>query len=181
MRTGPQQQVLPSPRTVRRDTRVIAVEQLIEAMQIIESSLLGLRSARLVLAKPNSSIEVTLFPMVHVGEPAFFARVYRDAFNHDTALVEGINSPIGHRITRSYRWITGAKRLGLIVQPRYPEPRDVHAKIIWADLSATEFATVWRSVTIMAANCDLRCGTRCWALAQMLRNSGRAGGWVNHG
>lgn len=86
--------------------------------------------------------------MVHVGEPAFFETVYADAFSHDVVLVEGVNSPIVNRITRSYRWLKGSKRIDLKVQPHYPSPESYRAKIFHADLSGDEFLQVWRTVPI---------------------------------
>jgi hypothetical protein len=117
-------------------------------MQLLESTVLGLRSARLTLTSPNLSIKITLFPMVHIGEPSFFRSVYEDAFSHDVALVEGVGGPIARRITRSYRWISGSKRLDLAVQPKYPSQSLVRARIVRADLSEDEFACAWRKVPL---------------------------------
>ena len=94
-------------------------------MQILESSVLGLRAARLTFASKVSGKTVTLFPMVHIGVPEFYRQVYEDALTHDAVLVEGLRSPITTRITRSYRWIVGAKRLGLIVQPKLADRKSV--------------------------------------------------------
>ena len=117
-------------------------------MQIIESTVWKVRAARLSLVNPSSPIEITLFPMVHVGEPAFYETVYADAFSHDIVLVEGVNSPIANRITRSYRWIEGSKTIDLKVQPRYPSPESCRANIIHADLTGEEFLHVWRTVPL---------------------------------
>lgn len=118
-------------------------------MQILEYSEWGVRSARINLTSPGSAISVTLFPMVHVGEAEFYREVYDDAFVHDVALVEGVRSPITKRVTRSYRWFIGSKRLpGLILQPRSPEAGTVPARIIHADLSGEAFALVWAKVPL---------------------------------
>lgn len=113
-------------------------------MQILESSVLGLRAARLTFASKVSGKTVTLFPMVHIGVPEFYRQVYEDALAHDAVLVEGLRSPITTRITRSYRWIVGAKRLGLVVQPKLAETSDMRSSIIHADLSHEEFTREWR-------------------------------------
>ena len=115
-------------------------------MQILESSELGLRSARVTLRSPLSPVEVTLFPMVHLGKPDFYREVYADALSHDLVLVEGVNSPASRRITRSYRWIEGSKRIGLSVQYRPREVKNSRAKIVHADLSGEEFEISWRKV-----------------------------------
>lgn len=112
-------------------------------MQIVESSAWALRTARLSLRSPRSDIRVTLFPMVHVGEPDFFQTVYADAFSHDVVLVEGVQSPVTRRVTRSYRWIEGSKTMNLMVQPPYPSQASCRARIVHADLSGEEFAKVW--------------------------------------
>jgi hypothetical protein len=117
-------------------------------MQIVENSDLGLRVARLSMASVQSSIEFTLFPMIHVGERQFFQAVYKDAFSHDVVLVEGVRSPIVRRLTRSYRWIEGSKRLNLCIQPPYPRPPLASVTVIHADLSEREFVAIWRSVPL---------------------------------
>jgi hypothetical protein len=117
-------------------------------MQLIEASSMGVRAARFVLSSPNCPVTITLFPMVHVGEPSFYRAVYEEAFNNDVALVEGVRSPIVKRITRSYRWIEGSRILGLVVQPRAPGQQQVRARIVHADLAPDEFAQVWRTVPI---------------------------------
>jgi hypothetical protein len=115
-------------------------------VQIIESSVLGLRAARWRLKRPDSEVEVTLFPMVHVGEPGFFREVYDDAFAHDVALTEGVNSPIVRRLTLSYRWMLKSPSLGLVMQPRTPP--DSRARIVHADLTAEELAAAWRKIPL---------------------------------
>lgn len=117
-------------------------------MQLIESSALGLRSARWTLSSASSDVAITIFPMVHLGDAAFYKVVYDDAGQHDAMLVEGINSPIVTRITRAYRWIEGSKRIGLSAQPRHPLQSMSHATIIHADLSPVEFAQHWRKVPL---------------------------------
>lgn len=76
-------------------------------MQIVETSSLAVRAARYRFVRRGSDCSVTLFPMIHVGEAAFYDQVYRDAFSHDVALVEGVRSPVTRYLTRSYRWIGG--------------------------------------------------------------------------
>lgn len=117
-------------------------------MQILEYSPLGLRAVRIYLASQESEISVTLFPMVHVADVAFYTAVYGDAFDHDVVLVEGVRSPITKRVTRVYRWAAGSKRLGLTLQPPYPLQEKVRAKIIHADLTGEEFAAAWDRLPI---------------------------------
>jgi hypothetical protein len=117
-------------------------------VQFIESSIIGVRSARLSFASRGDPVRITLFPMVHVGEPEFYEATYRDALSHDVVLTEGVRSPITTRITRSYRWLVGSKAMiGLVVQPRFPV-EGASARIVHADLSGEEFEREWRAVPL---------------------------------
>ncbi len=115
-------------------------------MQIVEASPLGVRTARIELASAASPLVVTLFPMIHVGDPFFYEAVYADALSHDVVLVEGVRSPIVRRITRVYRWLKGSERIGLAIQPPYPKRSDSRARIVLADLTGDEFEAEWRRV-----------------------------------
>lgn len=117
------------------------------SMQILESSSLGLRSARLALRKVGSSVSVTLFPMVHIGESRFYGEAFDEAFSHDVVLVEGVRSAVTRNLTRSYRWID-LERLELVHQPKTPPQAAVTARIITADLSTAEFEQQWRMVPL---------------------------------
>jgi hypothetical protein len=115
-------------------------------MQILESSMLGLRTARMVFRSKSSPVSVTLYPMVHVGDDRFYKETYDEAFSHDVALVEGVRSPVGRNLTRSYRWIN-LEKLGLVKQPKTPSEEDVAAHIVRADLTTDEFHREWRKVS----------------------------------
>jgi hypothetical protein len=91
---------------------------------------------------------VTLFPMLHIGAPEFFEKVYADAFSHDTVLVEGVNSPIARRWSKAYRAVARAGQIGLALQPPYPSQAECGAQIILADLSGREFDEAWRSIPL---------------------------------
>ncbi len=117
-------------------------------MQIVESTRWGVRAARLSFREAAGGRTVTLFPMLHVGEPAFYAAVYGDAFSHDIVLIEGVNSPITKRITRSYRWLAGSAKLNLVIQPPYPPAGAPGTAIVHADLSPDEFRLGWLGVPL---------------------------------
>lgn len=95
----------------------------------------------------NSAVSVTLFPMVHVGEPSFYEKTYEEAFSHDVALIEGVHSPVSRHLTRSYRWLNFEK-LGLTLQPKPPSKEKASAKVIRADLSTDEFHREWRKISL---------------------------------
>lgn len=110
--------------------------------------MLGLRTARMVFRTRGSPVSITLYPMVHVGDERFYKETYEEAFSHDVVLVEGVRSPVGRNLTRSYRWINFDK-LGLVRQPKTPPQDAVSARIVKADLSAEEFHREWRKVTLL--------------------------------
>ncbi len=113
-------------------------------MQFLESSVLGLRSARHRLAAPDHPAEVTLFPMIHIGEAGFFDRVASEALAHDVVLVEGVRARSVWLLTRAYRWAP-LKRLGLVAQTAIgPDPGG--AEVILADVSPAEFERLWRAL-----------------------------------
>jgi hypothetical protein len=116
-------------------------------VQIVESTVWRVRSARLTLTRRGSPKTVVLFPMLHIGESAFYTTIYGDAFAQEVVLIEGVKSPVSARIGRVYRRIEAAG-LGLVMQPRYPAAADCRARIVHADLSAEEFAAVWRTVPL---------------------------------
>lgn len=117
-------------------------------MQILESTVIGLRSARMTFTRPNSPVEVTLFPMVHIGEAQFYETVSNDACAHDVILIEGVKSPIAVRITRSYRWMVGSQRLGLVLQPSLNEHAQHCGHTVLADLTHEEFLPEWRKISL---------------------------------
>lgn len=116
-------------------------------MQILESSVLGLRTSRMEFESRNSSVTVTLYSMVHVGEERFYDETYAEAFAHDVVLVEGVRSSVGRNLTRSYRWLDFEK-LGLVPQPKVPVQEGISARIVKADLSTEEFHREWRKVPL---------------------------------
>lgn len=117
-------------------------------MQILESSIVGLRTARMVFSNRTSPVTITLYPMVHVGDERFYKETYEEAFSHDVVLVEGVRSPVGRNLTRSYRWLNFQK-LGLVRQPKAPPQEAVAARIVKADLTTEEFHDEWRKVSLL--------------------------------
>lgn len=119
-------------------------------VQILESSDLGLRAARISLTHDDHPVSFTLFPMVHLGEQTYFEAVGRDVRTHDTAFVEGVGpSRIVDLITASYRWASAAPRLGLSVQSNNAVLTRGSLEVIHADLSADEFHRGWLAVPLV--------------------------------
>jgi hypothetical protein len=59
-------------------------------MQIIESSMVGVRSSAMRLTRRGSPLRFEIYPMVHVGEPAFYATVTRRLRECDLIVAEGV-------------------------------------------------------------------------------------------
>ncbi|WP_386800955.1 hypothetical protein [Litorisediminicola beolgyonensis] len=109
-------------------------------MQFLESSIVGLRTARHALTHPSLPTRVSLYPMVHVGDPAFYQRVHAEALSHDVVLCEGVSGQTARRLTRAYRW-ANVGRLGLMVQPAISESSGT--RVVRADLDSEEFERLW--------------------------------------
>ena len=115
-------------------------------MQFLERSILGLRSAKHVLKSHEHAAEVTLFPMVHVGEASFYDDVTADLLQMDIVLLEGIRSPTTRALTRVYRWLP-LRRLGLVVQPQIgPTLEKAGIKVVRADMKPEDFEAAWAGV-----------------------------------
>lgn len=77
--------------------------------------------------------------MVHLAEKEFYDAVYNDAAEHDVVVVEGVNTRVSQRLTRSYRWIK-PERLGLVVQPKF---QNSTVPVVHGDLDGEEFQALW--------------------------------------
>lgn len=110
-------------------------------MQFLEHSIIGLRAARHVLTHPEIEQRVTLFPVIHLGDPAFYQTVHAEAATHAVVVVEGVASTVASRLTRAYRW-AAPHRLGLVVQPKLVSDE---TRVIHADLPGPEFDALWRA------------------------------------
>ncbi len=106
----------------------------------------GLRAARLAFHHPQTGVEVTIFPMVHIGERQFYKRAYKDAFEHDVVLYEGVRTRRSKLITASYRWLN-LERLGLVVQPSAAE-FEGPARSVHADIAPEELRALWQRMPL---------------------------------
>ena len=89
------------------------------AAQYIEvTELAGVRSAVLTFRCRTSAVSFVLFPMIHLGEPAFYGQVADRLRRCDLVVAEGIRggSVSAQAITAAYRRLDGSRRLGLVVQ-----------------------------------------------------------------
>jgi hypothetical protein len=85
-------------------------------VQIVDVNALWVRSVVLTLRRRETPLTFVLFPMIHVGSPAFYAAVRARVGECDLAVVEGIGaSRQASLLTLSYRAMR-FNRAGLVLQ-----------------------------------------------------------------
>jgi hypothetical protein len=117
-------------------------------MQILESSVLGLRSAVLTLRRRESPLRFVLFPMVHLGEQAFYDAVRERLRTCDVIVAEGVagkSAPVS-LLTAAYRFADRNPRLGLVVQSLRPE--ELGVPVVRPDMTGPEFTKRWKRLPI---------------------------------
>jgi hypothetical protein len=86
-------------------------------VQIVEVNELWVRSVVLTLRRRETPLTFVLFPMIHVGSPAFYAAVRAQVGECDLAVVEGVGaSREASLLTLSYRAMRFNRRSGLVLQ-----------------------------------------------------------------
>jgi hypothetical protein len=117
------------------------------AVQFIESSVIGVRAACLRLSAPDSP-DVYLFPMIHVGSPAYYSEVKRRLDACDVVLFEGVRSFRSWLLTRAYAIATYRKRLGLVLQRDALVVPLFNQRKIHADVTAGQFSAAWGRIPL---------------------------------
>ena len=112
-------------------------------MQFIESSVIGVRAACIRLSAGGKAPDVCLFPMIHIGAPAYYAEVRRRLSACDLVLFEGVRSFRARMLTRAYSIATHNKHLGLVQQKDALAVSMLNQKKIHADVSTDEFRAAW--------------------------------------
>jgi hypothetical protein len=130
-------------------------------VQIIEVSVTGVRSAVLRLTRRASPLQFEILPMVHIGEPAFYAAVTERLRRCDLIVAEGVGrrgSPgesvrsrwagrsAAAALTASYRIPAWFERSGLVKQNLKYETLGV--PVCYPDMTGQQFATGWRAVPL---------------------------------
>jgi hypothetical protein len=130
-------------------------------MQIIEVSVTGVRSAVLRLTLRATPLRFEIFPMVHIGEPAFYTAVTERLRRCDLIVAEGVGrsgSPdesVRSRwagrsavsaLTASYRIPAWFERSGLVKQNINYDTLSV--PVVYPDMTGQQFATGWRAVPL---------------------------------
>lgn len=117
-------------------------------MQFIESSIIGVRAAYHRLSGGRESPDVCLFPMIHIGSPAYYAEVARRLEACDVVLFEGVSSFRAWMLTRAYSIATRRKRLGLVRQRDALAIPLLRQRKIHADVNAEQFSNTWKSIPL---------------------------------
>ena len=116
-------------------------------MQFLEATDLGVRSAVYRLARSANATEFALFPMVHVGSPAYYEEVARRLKECGLILVEGVRSPRVAVLTSWYMVIERTPRFGLVTQRHLSRviPGD---KAVNADMAGAAFEAGWGRIPL---------------------------------
>jgi len=82
-------------------------------MQIIEVSVVGVRSAVITLKQRDTPMQFVLFPMIHLGTPGFYQAVMSRLGSCQLLVSEGIRgkSTTGSLLTLSYRLLRRNRKL----------------------------------------------------------------------
>lgn len=117
-------------------------------MQIIDTGVMGTRSAILRLTRKGSRLNFLVFPMIHVASPRFYKEVRRRLGDCEVVVAEGVSGPtvIGSALTLTYRLIPANRRSGLVEQDI-----DYYAlgvEVINPDVTGEEFDRSWRALPL---------------------------------
>ncbi|MCE7009438.1 hypothetical protein LWC34_42480 [Kibdelosporangium philippinense] len=113
-------------------------------MDVVEAGALGVRSAVAQLVRRGTPLRFTIYPMIHLAEPAFYAEVSRRLRGHDLIVAEGISrAPSVNQLTKAYRR-TAAR-------PRRTDPRGVRSRRAdpVADMLGKEFTQKWSELPLV--------------------------------
>jgi hypothetical protein len=114
-------------------------------MQIIESTVLGVRSAVWHLKVDSQSPQIILFPMVHIAEESFYNEVIKRLEGCDLILCEGVKTKTASLLTKSYSLITKNPQFDFVEQKsmRIDHLKD---RIVHADVGSAEFEKKWANL-----------------------------------
>lgn len=111
-------------------------------MQLIEVSMIGVRSAVITLQRPGHPLHFTIFPMVHLGADGFYQAVAARLAQCDVIVTEGVSSDsvLTRALTSTYRRSAKSERLGLVVQNIDYAPLAARGiEVIRPELTADQF------------------------------------------
>lgn len=116
-----------------------------QVVQILEASLLGLRSAALRLRHRRTPLQFLVIPMVHMANAGFYREVTRLLRKADIVVVEGIRgtSAAGMALTSTYR-VLRLRHIELVYDS--VPYKTLGKPLITPDLTADEFRHEWRTI-----------------------------------
>jgi hypothetical protein len=114
-------------------------------MQIIEASVIGVRSAVITFRRPDTPMQIVLFPMLHLGTKGFYEAVAARLRDCQLVVAEGIRGRSGTTslLTMSYRLLGRSRRLGLVVQELHLDRLGI--QVIRPDMTGRELDSRWRN------------------------------------
>jgi len=121
---------------------------MVSAMQLIEQSSFGVRSAVLTMTSPEGGPRFVLLPMIHLGTRRFYGAVVDELGKCDLVLMEGVQGRRTRLVTLAYRIAGRIHRQGLIDQSRGMNLTTLRSRLVTPDATAAEFATSWRQVSL---------------------------------
>jgi hypothetical protein len=115
-------------------------------VQLIEVSIIGVRSAVITLQAPGTPMQISLFPMLHLGTPDYYQSVTARLAACDVIIAEGISgqSVIARALTLAYRLPARSRRLALTVQ--HIDCASLGVPVVRPDLTAPQFRALWRTI-----------------------------------
>lgn len=116
-------------------------------MQFIEKNSFNVRSAVYHL-KRDGGPDFFLFPMIHVGSPAFYDEIARRLMACDLILAEGVTSKRANLLTLSYRIVDCIRRMDLVTQQDAMKGGAFRTKITNADMAGNAFDTRWSTLPL---------------------------------
>jgi hypothetical protein len=113
-------------------------------MQIIETSVIGVRSALITFRRPDAPMQIVLFPMLHLGSTGYYKAVAARLRDCQLVVAEGVRgrSATTSLLTMSYRVLGRTRRLGLVVQDLHLEGLGI--PVIRPDMTGKELGSRWR-------------------------------------
>jgi hypothetical protein len=119
-------------------------------MQIVEESIMGVRSAVITLSRRETPLRFQLYPMLHIGGAGFYREVTRRLRDCDLIVAEGAPDTVATRaLTMSYRFAHRNKRLNVETQDEQSlNLLKLQKRIIVPDISTEDFKAGWQRIPL---------------------------------
>ena len=118
-------------------------------MQIIEVTGFGVRSAVIRLRRRETPLQFVVYPMIHIGEPAYYAAVAAQLSRAQVIVAEGVRRGANNRpsalmaaLTLSYSVLKFRRRAGLVEQDI--DYKALGVPVVNPDIDMDEFRAAWQ-------------------------------------